>query len=222
MINYSLVVMGYFALMVCVLPMNVSAEEAVPGAISAATKAFERGQIFKRRSNYELAREQFEIARQIAPDSSSIAKQAELELSYYLPLHLIQTKVHNGDLDEAEQLLKKLSAVNQAEPQRFEELSTMLRNLRVMRNASSAQRLSVDQDQVIQGVRRVLEDYRRERGRYPPGYRELNIALPPNQPPLEQFLVASYLVGDTGYVLVLRSKHDPKHMLTLQNTGLLR
>ena len=222
MSNHSLLVMGYFALMVCVLPMSLSAEEAEPGAISAATKAFERGQIFKRRGNYELAREQFEIARQVAPDSSSITKQAEQELSYYLPLHVIQSRVHSGDLDEAERLLKKLSAVNQAEPLRLEELSTMLRNLRVMRNASSAQRLSVDQAKVIQDVRRVLEDYRRERGRYPPGYRELNFALPPNQPPLEQFLVARYLTGVSGYVLVLRSKHDPNHLLTLQNTGLLR
>lgn len=222
MSNHSLLVIVYFTLAICIIPMSLSAEETKPGKAAAATKAFDRGQKFKRRGNFELAREQFEIARQIAPNSSSIAKQAEQELIYYLPLHVIQSKVHTGDLDEAEQQLKELRAVNQSEPHRFEELSTMLRNLRVIRDTSPAQRLSISQTKVIQGVRRVLEDYRRERGRYPPGYRELNIALPPNKPPLEQFLVARYHVGVSGYVLVLRSKHDPAHTLTLQNTGLLR
>jgi hypothetical protein len=75
---------------------------------------------------------------------------------------------------------------------------------------------------VVQQVRGILEGYRRARGRYPVGYRELNDILPPNRPPLQHFLVGHYRGTGTGYLLVLRNRYDTNQVLTLQDTGMLR
>ena len=199
-----------------------SANQKASGKIEVAMKALERGRMFKQRGQFKQAWEQFEIARQIAPENSPYKQQAEQELNYHLPLAEIQYRVNVGDLDGAEQLLNDLLAINQSTPSRFTELNTMLQNLKVMRSAGSARAMSIDHTAVVQQVRRILEDYRRARGRYPLGYRELNDTLPPNRPPLQHFLVGHYQGTGTGYLLELRNKYNTNQVLTIQNTGMLR
>ncbi len=201
---------------------GLSADQQASGKTGVAMKALERGRIFKQRGQFKQAWEQFEIARQIAPESSPYRQQAEQELSYHLPLKEIQHRANVGDLDGAEQLLNDLLVINQSTPSRVTELNTLLQNLKVLRNAGSARSISIDHNTVVQQVRRILEDYRRARGRYPVGYRELHDTLPPNRPPLQHFLVGQYQGTGAGYLLVLRNRHDPSQVLTIQNTGMLR
>ncbi len=199
-----------------------AAEEEKPAAWDAAVKAIERGRSFKRRGYFDEAREQFEIARQLAPAGSEVQAQATLELHYQLPLVEIQHRVNAGDLDGAERILQAMVTLNQEQPERLQQIETMLRNLGLMRGATSVVPIAVDHKTVIEQVRRRLEVFRREQGRYPAGYRELNAALPANRPPLEHFVVNHYADQGNGYVLVLRNRYDPEQTLTLQNTGLLR
>ncbi len=187
-----------------------------------AQKAFARGQEFKRRGYYKQAWEQFEIARQIAPEDSPTRGRAEQELNYHLPLKQIQDRVNTGDFDRAEQLLNELLLTNQSAPDRISNIKTMLQNLKLMRSTSAGRSLAVDHNVVVRQVRGLLEDFRRARGRYPIGYRELNNVLPPNRPPLQQFLVRHYEGTGAGYVLSLRNKFDPDQVLTIQKTGILR
>ncbi len=201
---------------------GLSADQEASGKTGVAMKALERGRMFKQRGQFKQAWEQFEIARQIAPEGSPYRQQAEQELNYDLPLKEIQYRVNAGDLARAEQLLNDLLVINQSTPARLTELNTMLQNLKVMRSAGPGRSLSIDHNAVVQQVRRILEDYRRARGRYPTGYRELNATLPPNRPPLQYFLVGHYHGTGAGYVLVLRNRHDPNQVLTIQNTGMLR
>jgi tetratricopeptide (TPR) repeat protein len=112
---------------------GLSADQKVSGKTEAAMKALERGRTFKQRGQFKQAWEQFEIARQIAPESSRYRQQAEQELNYYLPLKEVQYLVNVGDLDGAERLLNELWVINQATPTRLTELNTMLQNLKVMR-----------------------------------------------------------------------------------------
>ncbi len=199
-----------------------SAGQEAGGKTEVAVKALERGRTLKQRGQFKQAWEQFEIARQIAPESSPYRQQAEQELNYHLPLREIQYLVNAGNLDGAEQLLNDLLVINQATPGRVRELNTMLQNLGVMRGAGSGRPISIDHNAVVQQVRRVLEDHRRAHGRYPSGSRELKAALPPNRPPLQHFLVRHYRDTGAGYVLVLRNRHDTNQVLTIQNTGMLR
>lgn len=201
---------------------RLSADQESSGKTRVAMKALERGRIFKQRGQYKQAWEQFEIARQVAPEDSPYKQQAEQELNYHLPLREIQQRVDVGDLDGAEQLLKDLLLINQSKPDRFTELNTMLQNLRLMRSAGPGRSTTIDHNVVVQQVRDILEDYRREHGRYPVGYRELNDTLPPNRPPLQHFLVGHYQGTGSGYLLMLRNRYDTKQVLTIQNTGMLR
>jgi hypothetical protein len=201
---------------------GLSADQETSGKTEVAKKSLERGRMFKQRGQFRQAWEQFEIARQIAPQSSPYRQQAEQELNYHLPLMEIQHRVNVGDLDGAEQLLNELLVINQSTPSRLTELNTMLQNLKVMRSAGSGRSISIDHNAVVEQVRRILEEYRRARGRYPVGYRELNDTLPPNRPPLQHFLVGRYEGTGGGYLLVLRNRYNTSHVLTIQNTGMLR
>lgn len=201
---------------------GLSADQEAPGSSEVAVKALERGRLFKQRGQFKRAWEQFEIARQMAPEGSPHRQQAEQELNYHLPLKEIQHRVNVGDLDGAQQLLNDLLVINQSAPARRAELTTMLQNLKVMRSGGGGRWMSVDHNAVVQQVRRILEDYRRTRGRYPVGYRELNDTLPPNRPPLQYFLVGRYEGTGAGYLLVLRNRYDPNQVVTIQNTGMLR
>ncbi len=209
----------WFALMAT--PVH-AAEPEKPAALAVAVKALERGRLLKQRGYFDEAREQFEIALQLAPESSEANSQAKLELHYRLPLVEIQHRVSAGDLDGAEEILNGMAAMNRDQPERLQKINTMMRNLELMRGAAIVRPTSVDHSTVIRQVRRVLEVFRRKQGRYPVGYRELNQALPANQPPLEHFVVNHYTGQGSGYVLVLQNRYDPKQVLTLQNTGLLR
>ncbi len=219
---FAVAALSVFSTFSGVLMDRLSADQEASGTTQVAIKALERGRMFKQRGQFKQAWEQFEIARQLAPHSSPYRQQAEQELNYDLPLMQIQYRVNAGDLEGAEQLLNDLLVLNQSEPGRLTEINTMLQNLKLMRSAASGRSVSIDHSAVVQQVRRILEDYRRTRGRYPVGYGELNDTLPPNRPPLQHFLVGHFRGTGDGYLLVLRNKYDTNQVLTIQNTGMLR
>ena len=75
---------------------------------------------------------------------------------------------------------------------------------------------------MMRQVKKALSDFFKVNNGYPTNSKALKEVLPLDQPPLSAFNVRRYSSNGYGYLLILRSKEDPGHVLTLQQTGLMQ
>ena len=187
-----------------------------------AHAALEAAKGYKGQGDLLNAKNMFQIVIDSSPENTNIHHEAELELTYYLPLMMVQRLLWDGKEEAAEKELLTLQQKFENQPVRRQEIGRILSGLRTSNHARNApEETQIDEGLLMRQVKKRLDGYYRQNKRYPTTRDSLASVLPPDKSPLLSFEIGRYSSDGSGYLLVLRSKQDPKHTLTLQHTGLM-
>ena len=187
-----------------------------------AHAALEAAKAYKGRGDLLNAQNMFQIVVDSSPKDTNIHHEAEVELSYYLPLMRIQRLLWDGKMEAAEKELLTLQQRFENQPMRRQEIGRILTGLRTSNYSSKAPEDSkIDERLLVREVRKRLDGFYRQHKRYPTTRDSLAKVLPSNQSPLLSFEIGRYSSDGSGYFLVLRNKQDPSHTLTVHKTGLM-
>ena len=199
-----------------------------PGAprdsdMQGARRELERGRSQLYAGRFDEARESFQRATKMAPANSSVAAEAAEHAEFRLPIARAHRRLLMGQRARAEVVLREALAANQAYPERVRQLNEMLTNLSALaQTEAEAQPLGLDNAVVVEAARGALESFRQRTGHYPVTSAELQRLMSTQKAPLDTFEVVRFAGDGSGYLLVLRNRNDPVHVITLQKTGLLR
>lgn len=187
-----------------------------------AHDAFQLGKSYKAQGDLIRAERMFAIAKESAAPDSNIRYEVDEELSYYLPLMRIQRLVWDGRNEAAEQALLKLQQEFEGHPVRRQQIGEIVNGLRA--SAQAAQEETPDrisEQLLMRQVKALLHGFYVDHQRYPSSEADLTSVLPPNEPPLTGFDIKRYSSNASGYLLILQSKQNAEHLLTIQHTGLM-
>lgn len=187
-----------------------------------AHDAAQSAMAFKRQGDLDNAEKLFRMARDNAPQSSSIHREAEDELVYFIPLMRVQRLLWEGEAEAAEEALLQLQLEVDDQPGRRQEVNRILQALRTSSAPSAVEETQVDEHLVARRLKQVLNGYYAENQRYPTSRAQLSELLDFSRPPLAAFDIERYASDGYGYLLILQSKHDANQTLTLHNTGLMQ
>lgn len=200
----------------------------MPGAqaqtsnMKLAYEAFEAAKAYKNQGDLVRARKMYELAMNNARADTNIYREAKTEISYYLPLMKIQRLLLDGKTAAAEQKLLELQQQFDGQPLRRQEIGQILSGLKTNSANDGAEDEQIDEHLLMRQVKKALNDFYRANNSYPTNSKALTEVLTMQQPPLSAFDVRRYSSNGSGYLLVLRNKKDPTHVLTLQHTGLMQ
>ena len=187
-----------------------------------AHAALEAAKAYKGQGDLLNAKNMFQVVVDSSPENTNIHREAEVELTYYLPLMLIQRLLWDGKVEAAEKELLTLQQQFEDQPVRRQEIGRILSGLRASNTTQNApEKSQIDEGLLIREVKKRLDGYYRQNKRYPTTRDSLAKVLRPDESPLLSFEIGRYSSDGSGYLLVLRSKQDPSHTLMLHNTGLM-
>ena len=187
-----------------------------------AHAALEAAKAYKGQGDLLNAKNMFQVVMDSSPENTNIHREAEVELTYYLPLMMIQRLLWDGKVEAAEKELLTLQQKFEHQPVRRQEIGRILSGLRTSNTTQNVpEKPQVDEGLMMREVKKRLDGYYRQNKRYPTTRDSLAKVLPPDESPLLTFEIGRYSSDGSGYLLVLRSKQDPSHTLTLHNTGLM-
>ncbi len=191
--------------------------------IQTALRELERGRDQLYAGQFDAAAASFKRAAKAAPVNSSVASQAAEHAEFRLPIARAQRWLLRGDRERAETELRAAVAVNGQHPERVGQLNEMLANLAALPAAQTGpQALGLDNATVVAAARATLEGFFQRTGRYPDSAAEVAATMRDAPAPLDGFEVIRFGGTGSGYLLVLRNRQDPAHVITIQKTGLLR
>ncbi|MDJ0956378.1 MAG: hypothetical protein QNI91_05965 [Arenicellales bacterium] len=187
-----------------------------------AHAALEAAKAYKGQGDLLNAKNMFQIVVDSSPEGTNIHHEAEIELTYYLPLMMIQRLLWDGKVEAAEKELLTLQQKFEDQPVRRQEIGRILSGLRTSdRTQNAPEETQIDEGLLMREVKKRLDGYYRQNKRYPTTRDSLAKVLPPNESPLHSFEIGRYSSDGSGYLLVLRSKQDPNHTLMLHHTGVM-
>lgn len=154
------------------------------------------------------------------PDSRVYIKLLD-EIDFELPVLQVKEWLINGNTEQADRALRKLSERYQGDDGHTAQIESLQGSL------VSANKLEfmkqTDERGVINAVREIMRDYYAEHAIYPPNYRVLNELLPPQHEVLQNYEVIYFRSGlSEGYQLVLRNRDNHASLLRITATGLLK
>ena len=187
-----------------------------------AYEAFEAGRAYKNQGDLVRAGKMYEMALSNAAADTNVYREAEAELNYYLPLLKIQRLVWDGKTTLAEKELLSLQQKFDGQPLKRQEIGRILSGLKSNNASSQEQDEDVDERVLMRQVKQALSDFYQVNNGYPTSRKTLNKVLSFDQPPLSAFNIRRYSSNGVGYLLILHSKKDPSHVLTMQQTGLMQ
>ena len=187
-----------------------------------AHAALEAAKAYKGQGDLLNAKNMFQVVVDSSPENTNIHREAEVELTYYLPLMMIQRLLWDGKVEAAEKELLTLQQQFENQPVRRQEIGRILSGLRTSNYKHDApEKTQIDEGLLVREMKKRMDGYYRQNKRYPTTRDSLAKVLPPDESPLLSFEIERYSSDGSGYLLVLRSKQDPNHTLTLHNTGLM-
>lgn len=187
-----------------------------------AHAALEAAKAYKGQGDLVNAQNMFQVVISSSPEGTNVHREAEVELTYYLPLMRIQRLLWDGKVEAAERELLALQLQFENQPVRRQEIGRILTGLQTSDyNRSNPEETKIDERLLMREVKKRLDGYYQQNKRYPTTRSALEKVLPPNQPPLLSFDIGRYSSDGSAYLLVLSNKRDPSHTLTLHNTGLV-
>ena len=208
--------------MVLLLLIPVHGSHAQNTNMKRAHAALEAAKAYKGQGDLMNAKNMFQIVVDSSPKDTTVHHEAEVELTYYLPLMLIQRLLWDGKVEAAEKELLTLQQKFEDQPVRRQEIGRILAGLRTSNYTQNApEATQVDEGLLMREVKKRLDGYYRQNKRYPTTRDSLVKVLPPDKSPLLSFEIGRYSSDGSGYLLVLRSKQDPNHTLMLHHTGLM-
>ena len=210
------------AALIVLFSLAVTGASAQTSNMRRAHEAFDSAKAYKNQGDLVRAEKMYEQVLLNSPADTNVYREATNEINYYLPLLKIQRLLLEGKTATAEGELLKLQQKFEAQPLRRQEIGRILGGLKSNQDGGAATEEKIDERLLLVRVKRALNDFYSANDRYPPNAETLAAVLALNQPPLSAFDLRRYSTDGSGYLLILRSKKDPSHILTLQNTGLMQ
>lgn len=186
-----------------------------------AYESFEAGKAYKNQGDLLRAQQMYQLVLNSAPLDTNVYHEAESELNYYIPLMKIQRLLWDGKTAQAERELLTLQQQFEGQPIKRQEIGRILSGLKSNNNGNEKEDKQIDEHLLLRQIKKTLSDFYRANNGYPTNGEALAEVLSNHQPLLSAFNIRRYSSNGNGYLLVLRSKKDPGHTLTLQNTGLM-
>ncbi|HEC12974.1 MAG TPA: hypothetical protein ENI80_06925 [Acidiferrobacteraceae bacterium] len=185
-----------------------------------ARSALRQAQDYERKNDYQAARLLYQQAIKLAGWRDSKTRTAARHgLDYKLPLRETDWRLAKGDLVGAFSLLNQAVRANQGHPERLQKITALIdrvKSIHAERQSKEASEL------LLPRIKQRLADYRKRTGHYPLTVEALNAVLPADQAPLKYHDIIGYKATSQAYHMLVRSKTDPKHVLSLDVTGLIQ
>lgn len=202
--------------------LGLPAAYAQNSNMKLAYEAFDAGKAYKSQGDLARAQKMYEQVLSNAPADTNVYRRAQTEINFHLPLIQIQRLLWAGKTAAAEGKLLELQQKFDGQPLRRQEIGRILSGLKSNNDDASSAEGEIDEHLLIWRVKKALNDFYQVHKSYPLNGRALADVLSLNQPPLSAFTIWRYSSNGGGYLLVLRSKKDSHHTLTIQNTGLMQ
>lgn len=214
--------LGSAAIIAVLLVAATAGVHAQNSNMKLAYAAFEAGQAYKNQGDLVRAKKMYQLVLSNAPVDTNIYREAENELGYYLPLMKIQRLLWDGKTAAAEQQLLILQQKFDGQPLRRQEIGQILSGLKLNSVGDEEEDKKIDERLLMRQVKKALSDFYQANNNYPTNGKALTEVLAMNRSPLSAFDIRRYSSDGNGYLLVLRSKKEPNHTLTLEDTGLMQ
>lgn len=193
--------------------------QALLETITTPEMALKESRKYQQNGQYGLAKVVLQHGIELAQSSGIEFVELTNELEYAMPV--LQAKEHlvMGEPDQAQNILNGLAEKFSTDQRRVNEVNALLGALSQSRLRASAK---LDNERVVaRDVRHHLTQYYNEYGVFP-NYAELNEILPPGAELLQNYEIVYFKSVPNAYRLVLRNINNPKNLLKIEATGLIK
>ncbi|MGB5280315.1 MAG: hypothetical protein WBM38_11480 [Arenicellales bacterium] len=193
--------------------------QALLETITTPDMALQESRQYQQNGQFGLAKVVLQHGIELARSSGTEYVELNDELEYAMPV--LQAKEHLvlGEPDQAEKILNGLADKFSNDQRRINEITALIGALSQSRLRASA-KLDNERD-VTRDVRHRLSQYYDEYGVFPE-YAVLNEILPPGAELLQNYEIVYYKSVPNAYRLVLRNINNPKNLLKIEATGLIK
>ena len=193
--------------------------QALLETITTPDMALQESRKYQQNGQFGLAKVVLRYGIELAQSSGADYVELNDELEYAMPILQAKEQLVLGEPDQAEKILNGLAEKFSTDDRRINEITALLGALSQSRLRAAAK---LDNErEVTRDVRHRLSQYYDESGVFP-NYAELNQILPPGAELLQNYEIVFYKSVPNAYRMVLRNINNPKNLLKIEATGLIK